>query len=314
MNFRQLGYGLLSFVPGVPSALYVGTGGTSSAEYCYGIWLRHLALANANGMQGVPRVVAELGPGDSIGVGIAALLSGSERYLALDALPHANAGQNLRVFDSLLDMFQARRDLPGKNMFPELWLEPESLRFPEDVITEDRLGLALAPDRIAWLRRAIAGEFVDDSPIEYQPSWDPAGEESSPRVDFLIANAVMEHVADLPTAYTAMWHLLMPGGLASHVIDFRSHGLFKAWDGHWACPKWLWRLFMGRRSYLLNREPLSTHRRLAAARGFEECVLTRLEKRPEAKALSRQFRAMAMEDRATASAYMLLAKPLDTIG
>ena len=76
LNFRQLTYGILSFFPFVPESIYRGTGGTGSARYCYSIWLRHLLLAHAGGMRGLPSTLAELGPGDSVGVGLAALISG----------------------------------------------------------------------------------------------------------------------------------------------------------------------------------------------------------------------------------------------
>lgn len=63
MNFRQLAYGVLSYVPGAADRLVGATGGTSSADYCYCVWLRHLVLARRGGMSGFPAVVAELGPG-----------------------------------------------------------------------------------------------------------------------------------------------------------------------------------------------------------------------------------------------------------
>jgi hypothetical protein len=119
----------------------------------------------------------------------------------------------------------------------------------------------------------------------------------------------MEHVADLPAAYQATFDWLVPGGYASHQIDLRSHGLFAAWDGHWACPDWLWRLFVGRRDYLLNREPFATHRRLAALAGFDEAMTIRDERMPQTDRLALRFREMSPEDRSTCGAYVLLRKP-----
>ena len=52
--------------------------------------------------------VAELGPGDSLGTGIAALLSGVEKYYALDVKPYFNNAINLEMFDRLLELFQRR--------------------------------------------------------------------------------------------------------------------------------------------------------------------------------------------------------------
>src|SRR5689334_3926898 len=56
---------------------HLGTGGSSSARYCYSVWLRHLSMAARLGLNTDPKDVAELGPGHSIGVGLAALLSGA---------------------------------------------------------------------------------------------------------------------------------------------------------------------------------------------------------------------------------------------
>src|SRR5438045_9241889 len=106
--------GPLSYVPGFDSVFgrRRGGGGTASARYCYSIWLRHLVMAHDGGLATIPRTVAELGPGDSVGVGMAALLSGSERYWALDVVSYANPVRTLEIFDALVDLFTSRVSIP----------------------------------------------------------------------------------------------------------------------------------------------------------------------------------------------------------
>lgn len=304
MNFRQLAYGVLSYVPGAADRLVGATGGTSSADYCYCVWLRHLVLARRGGMSGFPAVVAELGPGDSIGVGLAALISGAERYVALDAVPHARVSCNLRIFDELVQLFRMRAPIPGLDRFPEMLIGLPTVDFPGDILTDAHLERALAPERIAWLRQVVAGAATS-SCLEYQAPWSRVEERHAGSVDFLVSNAVMEHVADLAGAYQAICRWLRPQGHASHQIDFRSHGLFAAWDGHWACPDWLWALFVGRRPYLLNREPLSTHLRLSEAAGLELIELVTVTKAPVSRRLAMRFRNLSSEDRVTCGAYVL---------
>ena len=84
-TFRATLAGLATYVPGYE--YLEPTGGTSSARYCYSVWLRHLVMAYDSGLlQRPPATVAELGPGDSIGIGLAALLSGARKYHALDVV------------------------------------------------------------------------------------------------------------------------------------------------------------------------------------------------------------------------------------
>src|SRR6202165_1423753 len=91
--------GAASYIPGLYKVVSkwrnVGTGGTDTAAYCYEVWLKHLTLLWANGMRTIPDTVAELGPGDSLGTGLAALLSGANRYYALDVVHYANTPRNL---------------------------------------------------------------------------------------------------------------------------------------------------------------------------------------------------------------------------
>src|SRR5262245_49632118 len=101
---RKILFGAAMLVPGMASLPPVkrflaekakGTGGSCEARYCYSIWMRHLIAAQSGGLDPNPATVAELGPGDSLGVGITALLTGAKRYFALDVVPHASAAHNL---------------------------------------------------------------------------------------------------------------------------------------------------------------------------------------------------------------------------
>ena len=62
----------------------------NTGRYCYSIWLRHLVKAHENGFNTLPMNVAEFGPGDSLGIGFAALLSGSSKYIAFDAVSYTH--------------------------------------------------------------------------------------------------------------------------------------------------------------------------------------------------------------------------------
>ena len=81
--------GVATYLPGLELLGGRYTGGTVSARDCYSVWLRHLTTAMTHGLKEHPRVVAELGPGDSLGTGIAALLTGAERLCAFDVVRYA---------------------------------------------------------------------------------------------------------------------------------------------------------------------------------------------------------------------------------
>jgi hypothetical protein len=54
----------------------------------------------------------------------------------------------------------------------------------------------------------------------------------------------------------------------SHQIDFKSHQLSRRWNGYRTCSEGMWTLTLGRRPFLINRQPASVHLRLLQEAGF----------------------------------------------
>jgi SAM-dependent methyltransferase len=263
----QLLYGMATFIPGVPKHLR-GTGGTNTARYCYSVWLRHLVMAHENGLEKVPSVVAELGPGDSIGIGLAALLSGADRYFAFDVVAHAHLERNLKIFDELVDLFRQRCNIPGEEELPRVKPCLRSCLFPSHILTEELLRTSLDVSRLEDIRKSITVPTSKESVITYKAPWMDAAIISKNSVDMVYSQAVMEHIDNLPITYQVLRDWLKPGGIMSHQIDFKCHGTADSWNGHWTYSDIHWRLIRGKRYYLLNRQPHSVHIRLVRENGF----------------------------------------------
>ena len=129
-------------------------------------------------------------------------------------------------------------------------------------------------------------------------------------VDMVISQAVLEHVDDLSATYRCLSRWLKPGGVMSHVIDFKSHGITPVWNGHWALSDLTWKMIRGRRPYLLNRQPHSVHLELLARNGFE--IVTDIRgtshTRLRRKDLARRFSGMTEDDSMTSEAFIQAVK------
>lgn len=271
MLLKQVRKGILTLIPGVGRILPKGrTGGTSSALYSYGVWLKHLTIAWENGLRSIPNTVAELGPGDSLGTGIAAMLSGVNNYYALDVTEFSNPETNVKIFDDLVDIFKSRSSRPVKG-WPDFDQYLDSRLFPSHILTEPILSSALSEHRLQQIRGALAtpGSVQDGISIKYMVPWSSPDIIEPNSVDFALSHSVLEHVNDVDLTYSALRRWLRPGGFMSHNIDFSCHDLAKEWNGHWKLPEWLWTLIRGKRTWLINREPCSTHLRCIKREGFE---------------------------------------------
>lgn len=268
--------GLLTFVPGISEYLpSKNVGHTDSATYCYSVWLKHLTLLRAHGLQTIPETVAELGPGESIGVGIAALLAGVDHYMGLDVVAHSKPVTNLRILDELARIYADRTPRPDKG-WPDFDSYLDERLFPSHILTSEVLQRSLADDRLQAIRDAIRGTPTSSKvSAVYRAPWSDPRVIIDDSVDLAISHSVLEHVVDLPGTYRALHRWLKPGGWMSHQIDLRAHGLTKRWNGFRACSEPLWKMTLGRRSYMLNRHPASVHLRLIEEAGFK--IVTQLK-------------------------------------
>ena len=228
-----------------------------------------MVMAHEHGLSTDPRVVAELGPGASLGIGLAALISGVDRYYALDVVRHANTTLNLKVFDRLVELFRAREVIPAEDEFPTVIPKLDSYRFPDRVFTPKRLDIALEEKRLARIRKSVISPDSEDSRIRYQVPWDNKEVIEYGSVDLIFSQAVLEHVDDLPVTYERMNKWLKANGYMSHTIDFRCHRTVRDWNGHWTHSDFVWKLIRGRLPYLINRAPYSKHAELINSSGFE---------------------------------------------
>ena len=313
-SIRKILGGFKSYVPGGVSIR--GTGGTDSARYCYTIWLRHLSILYKNGFTKIPNTIAELGPGDSIGTGLAGLLSGSKKFYALDVVKHTDIEKNISVFDELVTLFTNHSALPDDNEFPRVLPRLTSYNFPSEIFTDNNLENFLDKSRIQSLRNELVDIKKQKNSIKYMCPWNDPKIIESDSVDVVFSQAVLEHVEDIKHTYNAMYRWVKKGGCISNEIDFESHGLSDEWNGHWSFSDLTWKLMKGKRPYLINREPLSKHLEAVQDAGFEIVSVIPVKTFPsdvytgaiERDKLAQKFRNISEEDFTTTSAHILARK------
>lgn len=304
--------GVASYVPGVYRLSVGWTGGTGSARYCYSAWLRHLIYASSCSGGQVPKKVAEIGPGDSLGTGLAALISGVDEYYAFDVVKYFNVEKNLKVFDELVALFENREPVPDEKEFPRLKPCLKSYEFPSGVLSEEHMHRAMNPERLSRIRNAIEhmNKPAGDIRIYYSPEWHDQSMIAEESVDMIFSQAAMEHVDDLENGYKAMYRWLKRRGVMSHTIDFKCHGLATRWNGHWAYSDATWKLLRGKLPYLINREPHSTHAGMIRQNGFDirQDIRTETRSGVDRQSLHRRFRRLTDEDLLTSDAFILAVK------
>jgi hypothetical protein len=309
INLKALAEGALSLLPGTAGLFSRGTLGTGSPRYCYAVWLRHLIRTAPFRDGPLAGLVVELGPGDSLGIGLAALLSGASSYIAVDVVRHADTERNLAVLTELVRLFEVRATIPAGEEFLEIKPGLADYAFPDALLPSAAMHANLASARIEAIAAALRGSADDDALVRYV---DPMSSNRIPHgsASMVFSQAVLEHVDDLEGTYGACNAWLNQTGIMSHQIDLKSHGTAREWNGHWIYPDPLWALLRGRRPYLLNRQPCGAHLERIARAGFDVLAAERyrLPSRLERKQLAARFRTMTEEDLGTAGVFVIARK------
>ena len=93
----------------------------------------------------------------------------------------------------------------------------------------------------------------------------------------------------------------------THQIDFKCHGKANTWNGHWTYTDLEWKIIVGRRSYLLNRQPHSVHVGLIERSGFgildDSVIRSASELRREE--LAPRFRTLSEDDLTASGAFIV---------
>jgi hypothetical protein len=294
--------GIATFVPGLYDPKRGATGGSVTARYCYSVWLRHLRTIHAACGPVEIRRAAELGPGDSIGIGLAAILTGVDHLESLDVVRYASTPRNLAIFRELVELLRNRAPIPDDVEFPELQPRLASYEFPHDLLPAGWLERALDPARVAAIEAAIGGKASSVS-LDYHVPWNARDLQQGAHLDLLYSQAVLEHVEDLEDAHRTLAGFVRAGGVAIHAIDFRSHCITPGWDGHLQYSPNVWRLVKGRRPYLLNRKSPAEHLAALDTAGFEVLAQLRIHAEPTitVEGRAKAFRDWSDEDRRTTS-------------
>lgn len=303
--------GTIRHLPGVKRFLPAPkTGGTNESRYCYSVWMRHLVHWNRF-RNYIPATIAELGPGDSLGTGLSALLSGSKQLFALDVIKYWDNNRNIAIFNELVELYLKRTPIPDATEYPRLKPFLGDYSFPSDILTDERLEYALSEERVKTIRNELRDiDNPSNKIIKYKIPWHEPEVISFSSVDFIYSQAVLECIDELDNTYKAMCRWLKPNGLMSHTIDFKSHGLTQEWNGHWKFNDFQWKLVKGGRSFLVNRKTLSEHLNLLDKYGFSilESELVKTENRIPLNSFSRKFRLLSEDDLNTSGIYVLSEK------
>jgi hypothetical protein len=181
-------------------------------KYCYEVWIKHLTMLNEHDSVPVPKTFAELGPGASLGVGLAALLSGADTYYALDIIKYSEVDLSLALLRGLVDLFRNRT--PVYTGWPI-----DSEVFPGHILNDDLLEATVAEPRIEEIHRSLtapdgrAGSIT----IEYTVPWNDPSVIRRGEVDLIVSQAVLDAARRRPRG------LQPPRPDAARADDRRAH-------------------------------------------------------------------------------------------
>ena len=267
--------GLLTFIPGLHK--FAPVGGTSSATYSLHLFLRHLSNLYLNsGISSPPRTILELGPGNSLGFGLAAMLAYECDYMALDVDSFFNASLNITILDELYNIYTSDQfsvDQISRDFLPK----SEHTLSPLHIETWANDNSSIK-NRYQLIRRRLQSpilslekrKFNSTNLVNYSTQYSLSSKEapSYGPIDCIFSQATLEHVDDLTSCLHYLRTISTPNTFQSHEIDLSSHNIAKEWNGHWKYSDRQWFFIRGYRPHYINRKPLSYYLCLLDSLGY----------------------------------------------
>ncbi len=246
----------------------------STSEYCYNVWMKHYEQWMTYN-DAPPEVILEIGSGNSLGVGITALLTGSSKFYALEQTQFWNVSTNLEIFDELVQRLR-----------------------------EERLLAISSEDHIQAIRTELETPYNQNNQfVHCKIPWKP-NDIPEQSIDLICSHTVLQHVMKLGVLYSTMKKWIKPGGYMSHTIDFSSMNTSKFWNGHWTYENYEWKMVTGGTS-LINRAALSKHLEFLKSNRFkiEFKNLVRRKSKLKRRDLAKAFQSLSKKDITTSGLY-----------
>lgn len=269
---RSMLGGLKSLLPFIGD--YKGTGGTAKWEYCVAVWLRHVGMLLERNVPVNPGTIVEVGPGDSVGLGVCAVMSGVEQYIGVDVVEHVDWARSASHVTSIAKAFRERAPVPVHAALDRVLPPLKDREFPEQWpwIRHPQTEKKSLAEREALLRQAIDAEGKSGV-ISFRCPWS-AGTVVPGSADWVMSHVALQDMACsagepvLQRSLRSFHGWLRPGGLMTHQVDFSCPG-DAPWNHHWAWSPLERRIARGRRPYYVNGLPLSGYLSLLHDTGFD---------------------------------------------
>jgi hypothetical protein len=145
------------------------------------------------------KVVAEIGPGDSLAHGLLFAAAGAARYIAIDRFVGNYTGATaVNVYKELIE------------------------RAPQ-WIKEGLIERNLSVNTYPWTADSGSAKIIGI----YGHAIEEVNDQSGQSIDLIVSYNVIEHLKNIELAIEKMSNLLVPHGLMVHRVDYGPHGIFQ---------------------------------------------------------------------------------------
>jgi len=176
------------------------------------------------------KIVLEIGPGNSLAIGLMLLACGARKVYFVDRFKHLFwDDEDIAFHKKILKKIEEKK-------FPFSSLVNKSITFTPNG------SINFEPNRIEYLSADVASLPLNNCSIDY-----------------VFSIAVLEHVHKIKKAINEISRVTKPGGIGIHEIDLRDHFFQAAPLRLLQYPNWLWNLMTWNRPGYTNRLRVSDY-------------------------------------------------------